>query len=139
MPRTPRSSTTPSTGRRRRSAAATETASLVTQIAQLVSANEAMRLENAELLAHNEQLRAQLMEIGSALGRLSGGPRRGRGRRGAEQLALPVAKPKRTGKPITDPEVLAKRSAALVKARAARAEKLAAARSGGSGSAGGEE
>jgi hypothetical protein len=45
-------------------------------------------------------------------------------------LALPEARPRRQRKPIADPEVLAKRSAALVKARAARAERLAAARAG---------
>jgi hypothetical protein len=100
---------------------------VVTQITQLVAANERLKLENATLQALNEQLRGELTQIGSALGTLTGG-RRGRGRRGGAGLALPEAKPRRTRKPITDPEVLSRRSAALAKARAARAEKLAAAR-----------
>ena len=41
-----------------------------------------------------------------------------------------VAKPKRQRKPMTDPEQLERRRQALAKARAARAEKLAAAREG---------
>jgi hypothetical protein len=85
-----------------------------------------------ELLATNEQLRSELTEIGSALGSLTG-CRRGRGRRGAAALALPEATPGRTRKPITNPEVLARPNAALVKARAARAERLAAARAAASG------
>jgi hypothetical protein len=104
----------------------------VAQITQLVAANESLKLENAKLQALNEQLRNELTEIGSALGSLTGG-RRGRGRRGAAALSLPEAKPRRLRKPITDPEVLAKRAAALVKARAARAERLAAARAGSAG------
>lgn len=137
MPRTPRSSAAPTRGRRR--TAGSDTAGVVAQISQLVSTNEALRQQNAELAAQNEQLRAQLMEIGSTLGRLTGGRGRGRGRRGAEALVPAEVKPQRARKPITDPEVLAKRSAALVKARAARAEKLAAARSVGNDPAGGEE
>lgn len=86
-----------------------------------------VKLENARLQALNEQLRGELSAIGSALGSLTGG-RRGRGGGGATALALPEAKPLRRRKPITDPEVLARRNAALAKARAARAEKLAAAR-----------
>jgi hypothetical protein len=104
----------------------------VAQITQLVAANESLKLENAKLQALNEQLRGELTQIGSALGSLTGG-RRGRGRRGAAALALPEVKPRRKRKPITDPEVLAKRGAALVKARAARAERLAAARAGAGG------
>jgi hypothetical protein len=46
-------------------------------------------------------------------------------------MAEPVSKPKRQRKPITDPELLERRRAALAKARAARAEKLAAAGSEG--------
>jgi hypothetical protein len=68
-----------------------------------------------------------MTQIGSALGSLTSG-RRGRGRGGAATFALPEAKPRRQRRPITDPEVLAKRNAALAKARAARAERLAAAR-----------
>jgi len=125
MPRT--SSNTLTTRHRRRTAQGADTRLVVTQITQLVAANERLKLENATLQALNEQLRGELTQIGSALGTLTGG-RRGRGRRGGAGLALPEAKPRRTRKPITDPEVLARRSAALAKARAARAEKLAAAR-----------
>ena len=124
MPRTP---STTSTTRRRRTAQSTDTRQVVTQITQLVAANEQLQRANRELTDENQRLRSELTEIGSALGSLTGG-RRGRGRRGAAALALPEAKPRRQRKPITDPEVLARRSAALVKARAARAEKLAAAR-----------
>src|SRR5262249_47896282 len=99
-----------------------------TQITQLVAANEQLQRANAELNTENQRLRGELTDIGSALGSLTGG-RLGRGR-GAAALALPEAKPRRTRKPITDPEVLARRSTALAKARAARAEKLAAARAG---------
>ena len=73
-------------------------------------------------------LRAQLAEIGTTLVRLTGGSRR-RGRGAAQPLVLAEAKPKRTRKPITDPEQLERRKQALAKARAARAEKLAAAKS----------
>jgi hypothetical protein len=128
MPGTP--STTTSTNRRRRTTRGrSDASSVVTQITQLVAANERLKQENATLQALNEQLRREMTQIGSALGSLTGG-RRGRGR-GAAALALPEAKPRRTRKPITDPEVLARRSAALAKARAARAEKLAAAREAG--------
>jgi hypothetical protein len=129
MPRTPSASTTKR--RSRRTAQGTDTRQVVTQITQLVAANENLRLENAKLQALNEQLRSELLQIGSALGSLTGGGRRGRGGRGAATLALPEAKPRQKRKPITDPEILARRGAALVKARAARAEKLAAARAGG--------
>jgi hypothetical protein len=95
-----------------------------------VSANETLQRENRELTEENQRLRSELTEIGSALGRLTG-PRGRRGRRGAEVLGLTEAKPRRTRKPITDPEVLAKRNQALAKARAARAERLAAARAAG--------
>jgi hypothetical protein len=127
MPRTPSASTTT---RRRRTAQGTDTRQVVTQITQLVAANENLKLENAKLQALNEQLRSELTAIGSALGSLTGGGRRGRGGRGAVTLALPEAKPRQKRRPITDPEILARRGAALVKARAARAEKLAAARVG---------
>jgi len=126
MPRT--SSTSSTTGRRRRTARATDTRLVVTQITQLVAANETLQRENRELTEENQRLRTELTQIGSALGSLTGGGRRGRGHRGAAALALPAAKPRRQRRPITDPEVLARRSAALAKARAARAEKLAAAR-----------
>jgi hypothetical protein len=125
MPRTPSSNST--TRRRRRTAQGPDTRLVVTQITQLVAANETLQRANRELTEENQRLRGELTEIGSALGSLTGG-RRGRGRRGAATFALPEAKPRQKRKPITDPEVLARRGAALVKARAARAERLAAAR-----------
>jgi hypothetical protein len=121
-------STTTPTKRRRRTAQGADTRLVVTQITQLVAANESLKLENARLQALNEQMRSELLQIGSALGGLTGAGRRGRGRRGAATIALPEAKPRRQRRPITDPEVLARRNAALAKARAARAEKLAAGR-----------
>jgi hypothetical protein len=125
---------TSSTARTRRTTRArTDATTVVGQITQLVTANETLKHENAELLALNEQLRAHLAEIGSTLGRLTSGPRR-RGRRGAEPFAVVAeAKPKRTRKPITDPAQIERRRAALAKARAVRAEKIAAAREGGRG------
>jgi len=115
--------------RGRRNARGSDTRVVVSQIVQLVASNEALQREVRELTEENQRLRSELTEIGSALGSLTGA-RRGRSRRGATALSLPEVKPRRTRKPITDPEVLAKRSAALAKARAARAEKLAAARAG---------
>ena len=117
------------TRRRRSTSARSDTAAVVGQITQLFAANETLKRENAELLAVNEQLRAQLLEIGSTLGRLTGGPLR-RGRRSPAPLMLAEPKPRRQRKPITDPEQLERRRQALAKARAARAEKLAAAREG---------
>jgi hypothetical protein len=131
MPRT--RSTITSTTRRRRTPQGVDTRLVVTQITQLVAANEQLQRANRELTEENERLRGELTAIGSALGSLAGGGRRGRGRGGAAALALPEAKPRRQRRPITDPEVLARRNAALAKARAARAEKLAAARAGASG------
>jgi hypothetical protein len=126
----PRGTSTTTTRTRRTTRARTDANSVLGQITQLVATNETLQRENAELLALNKQLRAHLAEIGSTLGRLTGGPRR-RGRRSAEPFAVVAeAKPKRTRKPITDPEQLERRRQALAKARAARAEKLAAARKG---------
>jgi hypothetical protein len=126
VPRT--TSRTSSTGRGRgRSARGSTTGAVVTQITQLVGANEALQRRVRELIEENQRLRAELTEIGSALGRLTG-PSRGRGRRGAIALAVPELKPRRQRKPITDPELLERRRQALAKARAARAEKLAAAK-----------
>lgn len=125
MPRT-RSATASTTRRRRRTTQGIDTRRVVTQITQLVAANETLKRENAELLALNEQLRAQLDQIGSALGSLTGGRGR-RGRRGAQAAVLVEAKPKRTRKPITDPAQLERRRQALAKARA---EKLAGAEGG---------
>lgn len=131
MPRITTANRTSTTrGRRRSTRAAAGTRAIVDQIAQLVAANESLQRENRELTEENQRLRSELTEIGSALGRLTTGPRGRRGRRGAESLALTDAKPRRTRRPITDPEVLAKRNQALAKARAARAERLAAARAG---------
>ena len=130
MPRT--SSNGAGTQRRRKTTVGGDTRLIVTQITQLVAANETLQRENRELTEQNERLRSELLQIGSALGSLAG-PRRGRGRRGAAvaALALPDVKPRQKRKPITDPEILARRNAALAKARAARAEKLAAARAAG--------
>jgi hypothetical protein len=124
----PRGTSTTTTRRRRTTTRArSDAGSVVGQITQLVTANEALKRENAELLAVNGQLRAQLQEIGSALGRLGSG-RRGRGRGGSELAVVAEAKPKRQRKPITDPTQIERRRQALAKARAVRAEKLAAAR-----------
>jgi len=125
----PRGTSTATNGARRRRAttrARSDTGSVVGQITQIVAANETLRRENAELLAANAQLRAQLTEIGTTLGRLTGGSRRGRG--ATQQLVLAEPKQRQKRKPITDPDQLERRRQALTKARAARAEKLAAAR-----------
>jgi hypothetical protein len=117
-----------STTRRRRSTRGQQgTRLVVTQITQLVQANETLQRANRELTEENQRLRNELTKIVSALGPLTRAPA-GRLGRGAAALALPEAKPRRQRRPITDPEVLAKRNAALAKARAARAERLAAAR-----------
>jgi hypothetical protein len=127
MPRTSSNGAGPR--RRRKTTVGGDTRLVVAQITQLVTANETLQRENRELTEQNERLRSELLQIGSALGSLAG-PRRGRGRRGVAvaALALPEVKPRQKRKPITDPEILARRNAALAKARAARAEKLAAAR-----------
>jgi hypothetical protein len=135
VPRTTTVSRTSIRGRRRSTRAASGTRAIVDQIAQLVSANEALQRENRELTDENHRLRSELTEIGSALGRLTA-PRGRRGRRGSEPLVLTEAKPRRTRRPITDPEVLARRNQALAKARAARAERLAAARAASAAAAG---
>ena len=77
-------------GRRRTTRVGSDTVAVVGQITQLVTANETLRRENAELLAVNEQLRAHLQEIGSALGSLSNGSRR-RGRGAAQPFVLAEA------------------------------------------------
>jgi hypothetical protein len=127
----PRGTSTAANGARRRRTTRTrsDAGSVVGQITQIVAANETLRRENAELLALNEQLRAQLAEIGTALGSLTGGSRRrGRGRGTIQPFVVADVKPKRTRRPITDPAQIERRRAALAKAREARAEKLAAAR-----------
>src|SRR5215471_7419087 len=98
MPRT--SSPKASNSRRRRTAQGADTRLVVTQITQLVAANEQLQRANRELTEENQRLRSELLQIGSALGSLTGGGRRGRGRHAAATLALPVAKPQRTRKPI---------------------------------------
>jgi hypothetical protein len=113
------------TTRGRRGARRGDDGAILTQITNLVAAVETLRRENQRLTEDNERLRAQLAEIGSALGRSAGG-RRGRG---AAAAVAPDGAP-RQRRPITDPDALERRRAALVKARAARAEKLAAAREG---------
>ena len=98
---------------------------------------------NAELEAENRRLRQLLDEISRSLkvqpsaAKLES-PRRGRPPGAA--VADAAETPRRRGRPrkaetptkvrrkITDPEVLEKRRAALTKARAVRAERLAAAR-----------
>jgi hypothetical protein len=109
MPRTP-SATTSTTKRRRRTAQGTDTRLVVTQITQLVAANETLQRANRGLADENQRLRSEMTAIGSALGSLTGG-RRGRGRRGVATFALPEAKPSQKRKPITDPEVLASKAA----------------------------
>lgn len=130
----------PATRRRRTSRTSGDSRGIVDQITQLVTANESLQAENRALVEENQRLRGELMQIGSALGRLTGGSGRGRrGRRAAEfpLTVTPEAKPRRQRKPITDPEALEKRKQALVRARAVRAERLAAARAaGGEGAAG---
>ena len=128
----PRGTSATTSTRRRTTRARSDVSSVVIQITQLVAANEQLQRANKELTEENQRLRSELTQIGSALGSLTGGGRRGRARRGAATFALTEARPRRQRKPITDPEVLAKRSAALVTARAARAAKLAAAHSVGS-------
>jgi hypothetical protein len=123
--------------RRASTRARSDTASVVGQISQLVAANEALQRQNRDLIEDNQRLRGELTAIGSALGRLSGPgggrSRRGRGGAPSDVLAgLTEAKPRRQRKPITDPEALERRRQALAKARAVRAEKLAAARAGAS-------
>ena len=128
MPRTSANGST--TRRRRRTGQGLDARLFVTQITRLVAANEQLQRANRQLSEENERLRGELTTIGSALGSVTGA-RRGRGRGGAAALTLrPEARPPRQRRPITDPEVLARRNAALAKARAARAEKLAAARAG---------
>ena len=61
------SASTSTTTRRRRTAQSADTRQVVTQITQLVAANESQKIENAKLQALNEQLRGELTAIGSAL------------------------------------------------------------------------
>lgn len=124
MPRTSQGNRA-TTGRRRSTRTGAGSRAVVDQITQIVSANQTLQREVKELTTENARLRSQLQEIGSALGRLTGS--RGRGARAALAVAG-EARPKRTRKPITDPEQLERRRQALAKARAARSEKLAAAR-----------
>jgi len=114
--------------RRRPARGGSDTRAIVDQIAKLVAANETLQRENQQLTDENRRLRGELLEIGSALGRLTGAPRTRRGNRVPEIPGLVEIKPRRQRKPITDPVVLEKRKQALAKARARRAENLAAAR-----------
>ena len=102
---------------------------MVDQIAKIVAANDALRRENQELVAQNQHLQVQLREIGNALGRLTGNGRRRRGRLPVQDIQ--TTKPRRQRKPITDPQILEKRRAALARARQVRAERLAAAKAEG--------
>jgi hypothetical protein len=115
----PRGTSATTTRRRRTTRTRSDVGAVIGQITQLVATNDTLKRKNAELLAVNEQLRAHLAEIGSTLGRLTGGPLR-RGRRGAELAMVAQAKPKRQRKPITDPEQLERRRQAL--AQGARGE-----------------
>jgi hypothetical protein len=136
VPRTTSGTNSTGRGRRRNTRGGSDASSVVSQISQLVSANETLQRQTRELTEENARLRGELLEIGSALGRLTGGPRR-RGRRGVEPLTLTEVKPRRQRKPITDPEQLERRKQALAKARAARAERLAAARAAAAAAASG--
>ena len=132
MPRGTSATSTNGQRRRRSTRRHSDTGSVIGQISQLVAANETLQRENRELTEQNQSLRTQLLEIGSALGRLTTPGRGRRGRRGVTDLVAAVmeAKPRRQRKPITDPEALERRKQALAKARAVRAEKLASARAG---------
>ncbi len=129
MSRAPRIEQAPARGRRGGGRQRVKSLPIVSEISSLVAATTELRRVNSELSAENEHLRAQLREIGVALGQLNGG-RRGGGSRLAA-VAVSVPQPKRQRKPITDPVVLEKRRVALAKARAVRAEKLAATRASG--------
>ncbi len=65
-----------STGRSRQrgSAVLADTAPIVSQISQIVAANQTLQREHQELQAENDQLKAQLHEIGDALNVLIGRP-----------------------------------------------------------------
>lgn len=137
MPRTTSGTRSTVRGRRRSARSGSDTRLIVDQIANLVTANEGLQRENRELIEENRRLKGELLEIGSALGRLTGPQTGRRNRRGAVEIpGVPEAKPKRQRKPITDPVVLEKRKQALAKARAARAERLAAARASAAEAAG---
>ena len=64
MPRT--TSSNASATRRRRTAQGPDTRLVVTQITQLVAANEQLQRANRELSEENERLRGELTAIGSA-------------------------------------------------------------------------
>ncbi len=131
MPRSTSAASTTGRSRRRSARGRSDTGSVIGQISQLVATNETLQRENRELVAQNQRLRSEPEEIGSALGRLSGGSGGRRGRRGATNVVgLVEAKPRRQRKPITDPAALERRRQALAKARAVRAEKRAAVASG---------
>lgn len=127
MPRTT-SGRTPMRGRLRGARSGAGTRVVVDQITQIVSANQALQQEVRDLTAENARLRSQLQEIGSALGQLTGGRSGARGRRAVALVVGAETRPRRQRKPITDPEQLERRRQALAKARAARSEKLAAAK-----------
>lgn len=96
----------------------------------VVSSVRALVQRNAELEAENRRLRQLIDQVSRSLKGTSERPgvggadtprRRGRPRKNPEA-------PVRERRKITDPEVLEKRRQALAKARAVRAERLAAAR-----------
>lgn len=127
MPRTAQTNRSGARGRRRAAGAAAASRGIVDRITQLVVSNETLQRQNRELVEENSRLRSELVEIGTALGRLTGAPRPRRGR-GAGDETPGEERPRRQRRPITDPAVLEKRRQALARARAARAERLAAAR-----------
>jgi hypothetical protein len=129
VPRTQRDSRATATrGRGRGQRSAGGSGLVIGQISQLVTSNESLQRENRDLQVENQRLKTELREIGDALGKLTGGPRGRRGRRGAPIVEVAAPPVRRQRRPITDPEVLERRRQALTKARAARAEKLAAAK-----------
>jgi hypothetical protein len=106
---------------RKKAATAAETTGIMEGLNRILAENESLRRENDRL----NGLLAQIEQ------RLHGTARRGRPAKSATATSAPAAAPKRVVRRrarITDPIALEKRRAALTKARAARAAKLAAAK-----------
>jgi len=108
--------------RRRRTTGAGQT--IAGQIQQLVQERDELKVQVATLTADLEAIRSALGRVGT---QAAAGGRGGRRSAGSATLVAPPPE-RRKRRPITDPEILARRNAALAKARAARAERLAAAR-----------
>ncbi|HEX6487572.1 MAG TPA: hypothetical protein VF137_01700 [Candidatus Dormibacteraeota bacterium] len=94
----------------------------LTRLRRLIDKAESATLENKQLRAEVTRLQRELRAVQSALAGLAPGA----GRRRASTASAP----RRARRPITDPEVLERRRAALAKAREVRAQKRAAARGG---------